>query len=579
MRRAALYTRVSTRAQEDGYSLAAQEKDEREWCRKNDYDVVEVFSDTFTGHDSLEERDGMQAALRMIREHRADILVIWKVDRAGRFVENNLEMWGDVKEAGGQLAVSTDGLVPNTPTGKLVFLVQSWSAENEWETIRQRAEMGRNGRVESGKILVTSSPLYGYLFSDSHKSTYHLDTEAAPVIQDIFNKADGGWSTRQIASWLNDQHTPTSSKLLFQRGQLSPNRKVIELWSNLRVADILRERSYTGEHATRRYQTTRTKVQQPDGKYKTRVKRLLRAEDDGVRVARTIPQIVSVEQFNRVQAQVKNRYHDWTNEVPEETLLNKGLSICGVCGAPMVRFRHSGSNEHYWSYTCSRRSGLPDTRGLTCPGICYIVKAEKVDREVWEAVSDILKDGEKYNRLVKSRTAILADRHQEATRKAGNVDKELAELRATASRLFERMNHETDETIYAMQHAELQRLNQTIQKLEKRAIEAQAYVNTTQTIQDAHTSMLKSLERSLAAFRAGTHPRQDRVKQEVFDILIEEARYSEAQKLTREEKRVILRSLGIKVKMFPTNSDFFRINGRRWDFEFADPGIPSIATA
>src|SRR5215831_8081775 len=99
MGRAVIYTRVSRKAQEDGYSLEVQERDGRKYCAGR-HEVVGVESDTFSGYDSLEERAGMQAVIKRIKRGEADALVIWRIDRAGRFMLDNMLLLREVSEAG-----------------------------------------------------------------------------------------------------------------------------------------------------------------------------------------------------------------------------------------------------------------------------------------------------------------------------------------------------------------------------------------------------------------------------------------------------------------------------------------------
>ena len=150
MGRAVLYTRVSSRSQEDGYSLEEQERDERTYCDRQGHSVVALETDTFTGYDSLDERDGMQNAIKLIRHGQADTLVIWRVDRAGRFAVDNLLLHKEVSDAGGVLESVAEGKIPNTPEGVLMLSVFSYGGAKEREGADSRTQAGLDRENQHG---------------------------------------------------------------------------------------------------------------------------------------------------------------------------------------------------------------------------------------------------------------------------------------------------------------------------------------------------------------------------------------------------------------------------------------------
>ena len=164
--RAVIYTRVSTRAQEDGYSLGTQEADGRAYCAKQEHTVVGVESDTFTGHDSLQERIGMQNAIRMIRRGEADTLVIWKVDRAGRFMIDNLQLLQDVSEAGGSWSPLRKGLSrTRLRAGSSCVHTALLANKNAW-TLSRGLRRGRphvSGKAISSRLLCRCSGIGGQM--------------------------------------------------------------------------------------------------------------------------------------------------------------------------------------------------------------------------------------------------------------------------------------------------------------------------------------------------------------------------------------------------------------------------------
>jgi len=83
---AIIYCRVSTAKQsKNGESLQVQEKECREFCKKNDYQVIWSFSEQFTG--TKENRPKIQEALEFIENSdlKVDYIIVLKIDRVSRW--------------------------------------------------------------------------------------------------------------------------------------------------------------------------------------------------------------------------------------------------------------------------------------------------------------------------------------------------------------------------------------------------------------------------------------------------------------------------------------------------------------
>ncbi len=86
--RCGVYVRVSTDDQRDnGYSIDSQLRMIKEYCEKNEYDIVDVYNDAgHSGKDLM--RPEMQRLLKDIKSKKIDKLVAIKVDR---FTRNNYD--------------------------------------------------------------------------------------------------------------------------------------------------------------------------------------------------------------------------------------------------------------------------------------------------------------------------------------------------------------------------------------------------------------------------------------------------------------------------------------------------------
>jgi site-specific DNA recombinase len=551
MSRAVIYTRVSTDKQEaNGDSLEAQERDCKADCEQHSAVVVAVESDTFTGHDSLYDRPGLQRAIALIRSGEADLLVVKRISRMVRDQADAQVLLRDVGETGGALRSVVEGMTfKNTADDKLLMGIHAFQAEKDWETIRAQAQQGLHSRVDRGRPLV-SVPLFGYVDVDGERGEKYRtkavrveDPEAAPTVKEIFAKAVEGWSIRRIAQYLTDQKFTTPSQLMASRGQLG-NRTLQTSWTQSMVRNILWNESYTGRHAAYRNKAVRVKK----AGAKTEYRMVKRAPEEAISI--TIPALIDDATFAIVQRNIGQR----SILITDEPLLNQGIAICGVCGTKMIAARLKGP-QSYRVYRCRRRRGEDK-----CPGGFFVVRAEEADRGVWEKMKEIIRDETRFQRLVQGKSAKLEQEHQEAARRAENLQAELSEWQANQATVFANMSKETDDTIRGMYKAELLKINETVAGLEKRSKAAQESLHSTQHTKDVHRILLqgiaammrrydtwKSLTERYLIENGGNPDDADTL----IAMVREAAKGTSLDTLDRAEKRRIMQAIDVWVKMYP----------------------------
>jgi len=143
------YVRVSTEEQaRGGYGLAAQEAAIRAECDRRGWSM-ELIADEGASAASL-ERAGLRSALERIAAGRAEGLVVAKLDRLSRSVQDfaGLLKWFD--RAGARLVALDLGIDTSEPGGRLVAHVFAAVAEWERETIGQRTRDGLTARRAQG---------------------------------------------------------------------------------------------------------------------------------------------------------------------------------------------------------------------------------------------------------------------------------------------------------------------------------------------------------------------------------------------------------------------------------------------
>src|SRR6266542_4872487 len=97
-----------------------------------------IFTDRISGAKS--ERPGLTDALSFVR--KGDVLVVWKLDRLGRSLQQLIETVTGLATRGIEFRSLTEQIDTTTPGGKLIFHIFGSLAEFERDLIRQRTMAG-----------------------------------------------------------------------------------------------------------------------------------------------------------------------------------------------------------------------------------------------------------------------------------------------------------------------------------------------------------------------------------------------------------------------------------------------------
>lgn len=204
--RTAIYLRVSTEDQANGFGLDVQEEKARAMATVKGWPVVHVFQDDgISGTLDERSRTGLAALLRAARRRRVDAVIVASLDRLGRKTSLVLTLVEKLKAAGVALISCKESLDTSTASGQFVLTMFAALAQLERDTIVERTTDGRNqrGRVDGekgGRV-----PLgYARHFDDRGKARgVQVDDLAAVVVRRIFTERDAGATLSAIADGLN----------------------------------------------------------------------------------------------------------------------------------------------------------------------------------------------------------------------------------------------------------------------------------------------------------------------------------------------------------------------------------------
>lgn len=148
--RAALYVRVSTG--NGRQTTANQEREIQAYCRRQNWQVVEVYNDTGIS-GAKADRPGLNTLLADAARHRFDVVVCWKIDRMARSVVHLLSVLQRLQASGVGFVSTTQQIDTTSAYGRMVLTFLGAIAEFERELIVERVKAGQaRARAEGVKI-------------------------------------------------------------------------------------------------------------------------------------------------------------------------------------------------------------------------------------------------------------------------------------------------------------------------------------------------------------------------------------------------------------------------------------------
>ena len=143
------YIRVSTNEQsKEGVSLAAQEADIINYCKALHHDLIEVVRDEgISGKDM--NRNGLQHAILALQENKCDGLIVVKLDRLSRNLENLIWLAENIFK-GRRLVSVRDHIDTSSAAGRLLFHILGSVAQWERETIAERVSDAMQHLIAKG---------------------------------------------------------------------------------------------------------------------------------------------------------------------------------------------------------------------------------------------------------------------------------------------------------------------------------------------------------------------------------------------------------------------------------------------
>ncbi len=146
----ALYVRVSTDTQVDGYSIEAQIEFLESYLKSKEWYDYEVYTDPGFSGKNL-ERPAMQRLIKDCEDGKIDTVLVFKLDRLSRSQKDTLYLIEEVFNPHNVGFISIrENFDTTSPFGKAMIGILSVFAQLERETILERTRIGLKKRAEDG---------------------------------------------------------------------------------------------------------------------------------------------------------------------------------------------------------------------------------------------------------------------------------------------------------------------------------------------------------------------------------------------------------------------------------------------
>ena len=211
--KAICYVRCSTQEQADsGLGLEAQAERIRAYCVMRKLELLDIITDAgVSGGKPLASRDGGQQLLTMIRQRKADAVVMLKLDRMFRNAGDCLttvETWEKAGVALHVVDLGGNAIDTTSAAGRFMLVVLAGAAEMERNLTRERTRSAMAIKKSNGQR-VGAVP-FGFDLADDGTTLIPNEREHA-VIRDMRAMKASRMTLREIAFALTERGVPTKT--------------------------------------------------------------------------------------------------------------------------------------------------------------------------------------------------------------------------------------------------------------------------------------------------------------------------------------------------------------------------------
>ena len=325
---AAEYCRYSSNAQDDGYSIEAQQAKISDFALSNGYDIQYSYIDRAkTGTNA--NRPEFQRMMKDAKAGLFEVIIIHKIDRFSRNRYDFAVYEAHLSMCGVKLISVTENFGEGVEADLMKGfheLFADYYSKNLSREVRKSLDIISKKGLHCGGV----APL-GYDVVDKKLVINEAEAEIVRLIFDMYGNQK--YTYNDMAKELNARGYKTKSGNEFSASSFN---------------SILTQRKYIGE-----YVYNRRVAKSLTGKYNSHANK---PEDEIVRIPNAVPRIIDDETWGKVQARLNQNKRKVGSYKSKSNYLLSGLIVCGECGYHYQgNSRKGGSGTIYSSYRCGKK--------------------------------------------------------------------------------------------------------------------------------------------------------------------------------------------------------------------------------
>ena len=335
-KRVVIYCRESRDDYGENYERIETQRDLLvKYCKGHGYtNIVDIIMDDDKSGTDFSRFDDIR---NRAKNKEIDVIVFKNSARLGRNQKEALDFVEYLEEQGVEI------IFEDEQYNEEMFGLYAWFNERRARDDSKNIRRNLRHKIEEGDLLVKA--IYGY---DKVGKQLVINSETAPVVQEIFELYSKSWGYQKIATHLNKKGIPTPSQ---SRG--FANAKQTANWKAQHIVRILDDRRYIGDYVGGHTEKVSFKSK----------KTIVKPQAEWTILENHHEPIIDKKLFEKVQKIRKKRkkesdkYNNGFKFVDVENNLYSGLLYCGRCGTPMYKRKgNTGTRKRPDSYLCKKYS-------------------------------------------------------------------------------------------------------------------------------------------------------------------------------------------------------------------------------
>jgi site-specific DNA recombinase len=388
---AASLNRISTDEQIDGYGLDVQEKANAQYAAELGYTIPEkyIFSEQVSGTVPLWERPKQKKLYQMAMAGDVKAIFIHRLDRLGRDMWTSGQALSNLLKAGVSVFITEKHkqIKDSTDIEEVFYL---WKGDVDRQDIIRRLKNGRDAKVAKKKLNGNGPAPFGYrqILKTAHNdNSIEIDESEAKIVRMVFDWYLSGLGTLQIANKLTSMRISSRGDTLSEQRKDDSNgnkkqgkkRMGNGIWHINMVRNVLTNENYVGIFYHNQYETKTDKG--------VLLYRRMRPKEEWIEI--NIPQIISREDFDKVQSMLKEKSGSTRKK---HSYLLSGLLHCAECGYAISGHhrRYEKPNGLSYEYSRYRCNSQTNHRQVTCN--LPAVQTFKIELEFVKFINWILEE-------------------------------------------------------------------------------------------------------------------------------------------------------------------------------------------